>query len=110
MNASFQTAHASPLSSPVAWLQQLMGFVSASGATTSARRQMVTLEPGDTLVLSNPGQRELLCLAGALWITHDELPEDHVVERGQRYVPAADSRMSVHAMNQARVCVSWRQA
>ena len=114
MNASLSATQysVSPLSSPssrpsigrpLAWLQQV--FVQRAAAATS-QHQVHKLEAGDTIEVADPLHHELVCLHGSLWITHDHLPADTVVERGQHYLPRSGSRMLVSAISAARLMVS----
>ena len=118
MNASLSATQysvspsVSPLSSPssppsigrpLAWLQQV--FVQRAAAATP-QHQVHKLEAGDTIEVADPLHHELVCLHGSLWITHDHLPADTVVERGQHYLPRSGSRMLVSAISAARLMVS----
>ena len=60
---------------------------------------------GHTLCVHDPQGVEVICLHGALWITHDRDTEDRIVERGERYRPARDTRMWVHATTDSWLCL-----
>lgn len=103
MNAQTQVP-----TNPLAWLQQWAGL---SGERPLARGgRYAELDSGDSLELDDPQHLQLVCLKGMLWITHAGLADDNVIERGQRYVTAATSRMRVCAVGAARVHIAPRHA
>jgi Protein of unknown function (DUF2917) len=63
-----------------------------------------TLARGSTLRIECPLGTEVACLDGILWITHDDEPQDHIVEPGMPYIAHKSSTMLVHALADAR-CV-----
>jgi hypothetical protein len=58
---------------------------------------------GETLVIDQPQGQAVICTEGALWITHDCEPADHVLEGGGRYSATCSTRMLVHAMSDAKI-------
>ena len=104
MNTTLLSSHTPALRSPLAWLQKAMAFV-PHASTASPVNQVHVLEAGDTIEVTQPLQHELVCMKGRLWITHDNMPADVVIDRGERYVAASDSRMLVHAIGDARLIV-----
>jgi hypothetical protein len=72
----------------------------------AARRDnsnMLELAAGRSQALEQPQGVHLVCLEGCVWITHDDSADDFIVERGQHFVAASNSRMLVHAMSASRV-------
>lgn len=110
MHTAFaSTATATAAAHPVRWMQGLLQAFAPhlTAAMPHATPQGVpsprALGRGQTLVIENPLGQGLVCTEGALWITHDNNPADHVVERGGRHVAAGSSRMLVHAMSDAKL-------
>lgn len=108
MNTTITSAFSPAAPSPLRWLQRLLRAVAPQVA--AAGPNVVRLAPrqcamrrGETLVIDQPQGQAVICTEGALWITHDSEPADHVLERGGRYAPALGSRMLVHAMSDAQV-------
>lgn len=102
MNAQLQS-HTNPL----AWFQH---WLSAPDDRVLARGgRLAELGSGDSLQLDNPQQLQLVCLKGMLWITHEGVPDDNVIERGQRYVTQVSTRMRVCAVGAARLHIAPRQ-
>jgi Protein of unknown function (DUF2917) len=64
-----------------------------------------TLPKGTTLRVECPKGTEVACLDGSLWVTHDDEPQDHIVEPGMPYTARKASTMLVHAMADARCLV-----
>jgi hypothetical protein len=61
-------------------------------------------------MIARPMQGEPLCVRAPRCVTHGGETEDHVLERGQRQVPAVGSRMLMHAMAQLRPLVLARSS
>ena len=89
-----------PSGHPLAWL---MSALDGAGATAPTAVRTRHLRHGETLVVEQPLGVALICTEGSLWITHDREPEDHIVDRGGRYVAAHRERMLVHAISDATV-------
>jgi Protein of unknown function (DUF2917) len=106
MSVSVHTTHATLLRDPRTWLQQLLSLQSRSAAPTSVVRR---LEKGETFRVEQPQLHELACLQGTLWITQDQDPDDHILQRGERYAPGSEVCMLVHALSDARVAVTARR-
>ncbi len=64
-----------------------------------------TLSRGSTLRVECPLGTEVACLDGSLWITHDDEPQDHIVEPGMPYTASKSTTMLVHAMADARCLI-----
>ena len=64
---------------------------------------MQSLQKGATLAVDKPLYCEVVCLQGALWITHDGDTRDIVLEAGQHYAVDCAARMLVHALDSARI-------
>jgi hypothetical protein len=80
---------------PLAWLQQ--AFKPAPKRSVRAISQEVReLRKGETLVVDHAGGQGVVCLEGALWITHDPSAE------GQS---AGGGRMRVRALDNTRLCL-----
>lgn len=80
-----------------------LGVVAAEAA--SAVDALQTLARGATLVIEAPLGQEIFCIDGALWITHDGDPKDHVVDSGGAFVAARATRLVVYALQDARFIV-----
>jgi hypothetical protein len=106
MSVSVHATPATLLRDPWTRLQQLLGPLSRSAAPTSVVRR---LEKGETFRVQKPHLHELACLQGTLWITQDQDPDDHILERGERFSPGSTVCMLVHAMSDARVAVTARR-
>jgi hypothetical protein len=106
MSVSVHSTHASLLSNPWTWLQQALGPLFRTAAPASVVRKM---EKGESFRVVDPQLHELACLQGTLWVTHDQDPEDRILERGERYAPGSAVCMLVHAISDARVAVTARR-
>lgn len=92
------------VSRPLAWLQQ--AFKPAPKRSVRAVSQEVReLRKGETLVVDHPGGQGVVCLEGALWITHDFVARDNIVERGGQHAADGGTRMLVHALADSRLCL-----
>ena len=59
----------------------------------------ISLARREVLVLSAVAcQLQILCGAGVLWITQDGDPEDHILERGERFTVTRPGRVVVQGM------------
>jgi hypothetical protein len=97
MQNTFETiAHPS-----LTWVLAALGASSAAASPAVAPPQR--LRKGQTLVVEQPQGQAVLCTEGALWITHDGTPDDHIVDMGQRHTCTDKQRMLVHALSDARV-------
>lgn len=76
----------------------------AQQAADAAETSTLRLLPKDsTFVIEHPFGREIGCLKGTLWITHDGDNKDIVLEAGGLYTADRDARMLVHAVADAVV-------
>ena len=108
MNASLhrrQPSASSIFGGSLAWLRQQVNGALPTTAASHTSLQVLVLDAGDTIEVPQPLRSELVCLKGRLWITHDHEPADVVIERGQCYRPDSGSRMTVHAIGDARLMV-----
>lgn len=64
---------------------------------------MHCIQKGATLVVPRPMHREIVCLRGSLWITHDGDPRDITLEAGQSYRADRNARMLVQALDSAEL-------
>lgn len=108
MPAPFSSVFGPTAPSPLRWLQGLLRAVApqvAAAGPSGARRAPSprAMRRGETLVIDQPQGQAVICTEGALWITHDSEPADHVLEGGGRYTPALGTRMLVHALSDARI-------
>lgn len=72
--------------------------------TAAAEASILRLLPKDsTLVIEHPFGREIGCVSGMLWITHDGDIKDIVLAAGDLYTADRDARMLVHAVADAVV-------
>jgi hypothetical protein len=80
---------------PLAWLQQAL--TPAPRRVVRATSQAVReLRKGEMLVVDHPGGQGVVCLEGALWITHDPVAEGEAEGGG---------RMRVRALADTRLCL-----
>lgn len=94
------------------WSAPSTWFAAATARRAAARRQGVatadalqTLARGATFVIEAPLGHEIFCIDGALWITHDGDPRDHVLDSGRGHVADRATRMVVYALQDARFIV-----
>ena len=93
---------------PLAWLQQALNPALRPAPRHSVRaisQEVRELRKGETLVVDQACGQGVVCLDGALWITHDHTQRDHIVERGGRHTATRGSRMLVHALADSRLCL-----
>ena len=64
---------------------------------------MHDIQKGATLVVHKPQHRDVTCLQGALWITHDGDTKDIVLDAGEHYEADRPTRMLIHALENARI-------
>jgi len=64
---------------------------------------MHDIQKGATLVVDNPLHREVVCLQGLLWITHDRDTKDIMLDAGEHYGVDRSTRMLIHALESARI-------
>lgn len=81
-----------------AWLQALR-----TDRAHLREGSVVELDKGATVWIDRPLAREVHCVEGALWLTFDGEPGDHVLEKGQSLRCAHKSRLGISAL--ARVIV-----
>ena len=62
-----------------------------------------SIQKGAILVVPRPMHREIVCLSGSLWITHDGDPKDTTLEAGQSYRADRNGRMLVQALDSAEL-------
>lgn len=72
---------------------------------TKAVDALQTLARGATVAIEAPLGQEIFCIDGALWITHDGDPKDHVVDAGHGHVADRATRLVVYALQDARFIV-----
>jgi quercetin dioxygenase-like cupin family protein len=109
MNSTLNS-HATPaLLRPWTWLQQLMSFAAPRAPAVAPVARVHRLERGDTIEIHEPAHHAVSCLKGTVWVTQDHSADDWILERGTRYQAAFNSRMLLHAIDEARVVVSARR-
>ncbi len=64
---------------------------------------MHDIQKGATLVVHHPVHRDVTCLQGVLWITHDGDSKDIVLDAGGHYEADRPTRMLIHALEDARI-------
>ncbi len=80
---------------PLAWLQQALK-PAPKRSVRAISQEVRELRKGEMLVVDHPGGQGVVCLEGALWITHDPTVE------GQA---AGGGRMRVRALADTRLCL-----
>ena len=93
---------------PLAWLQQALHSALKSAPRRSVRaisQEVRQLRKGETLVVEGTGGQGVVCLDGALWITHEHTQRDPIAGRGDRQTAVGCSRMLVHALADSRLCL-----
>ena len=76
----------------------------AAGASLQSHR----FEKGEILALAQPIGCEIVCLRGAVWITHDGDPKDVVLDAGQHHVVDRGTPMLIQSLANATVSVLRR--
>lgn len=72
----------------------------------SAPNSVSALEKGAFLAIPSGGAPTVTCVRGALWITHDDMPEDIVISDGESYTSGHPGRMLVFALQASSAVVS----
>ncbi len=67
---------------------------------------VVELDKGAAVWIDHPLAREVHCVEGALWLTFDGEPGDHVLEKGQSLHCPHRSRLGISALARAIVRVT----
>jgi hypothetical protein len=97
MNTLSLNAAAPQAASPLfAWLRSRLDRAIARAAAAQ------WLARGATAWVARPLGRTVRCESGTLWLTFDGEPEDVILEAGATHVCTKASRLSVHAMVEAR--------
>ena len=109
MNSTLNSHATPPLLRPWTWLQQLMSFAAPRAPAVAPVARMHRLERGDTIEIHEPAHHAVSWLKGTVWVTQDHSADDWILERGARYQAAFNSRMLLHAIDEARVVVSARR-
>ena len=87
---------------PFAWLQQALK-PAPKRSVRAISQEVRELRKGETLVVEEAGGQGVVCLDGALWITHDHTQRDQIVERSGRHSASGCNRMLVHALADSRL-------
>ena len=90
---------------PMVWLQQAFNKPAPRHTVRAISQEVRALRKGETLVVEQPGGHGVVCLEGALWITHDQVAPDDVVKAGGSQRAIGGTRMLVHALADSRLCL-----
>ncbi|CAN7758370.1 DUF2917 domain-containing protein [Variovorax sp. LjRoot290] len=92
----------------IAWIAR--SHVSGRAATRpiSPTRLTWTLHKAATQSILHPRGMRIECLAGCVWLTHDSDPRDIVLQAPATYLADRDSRLLIHALDDAKVRVRAR--
>ena len=105
---------AASFGNPFTWLFKKASAVTAARMTViPAVGDMHCIQKGATLVVPRPMHREIVCLRGSLWITHDRDPRDVTLEPGQSYRADRNARLLIHALDNAElrlISAAWSKA
>ncbi len=88
---------------PLAWLQQALK-PAARRSVRASSQEVRELRKGETLVVDQPGGQGVICLEGALWITHDHMAGNKTAVAGS-HRSRGEMRMLVHALADSRLCL-----
>ena len=89
------------------WWRRLARGKAASAAPT--HRFTMQLRHGSSEVVAQPNHGlSVRCKRGRLWITHDGDPKDIVLDEDQCYTPQHGGRMTLHAVQDAEMEMSFR--
>jgi hypothetical protein len=84
------------------WLSKVTGSF-AGWRAANVPAVAMTLHKGQIWSIRHPRGREVRCLRGALWVTHDGDPKDTVVAAGLTYRADRDTRMLLYALETAEL-------
>ena len=88
------------------WWRRLVRGRAPSAAPT--HRFTMQLRHGTSEVVAQPGRGlSVRCKRGRLWITHDGDPKDVVLDPEQSYTPEHDGRMTLHAVADCEMEMSF---
>lgn len=74
--------------------------------STPARAAVQKLGAGANVWIIRPLGRTITCEDGTLWLTFDNEPHDVILEAGQSHRCVKASKLLIHALADARVCVA----
>lgn len=86
---------------PAGLLALLQHAVAAPAAST-----VQELEKNATVWITRPLGRTVTCEAGTLWLTFDNEAQDVILEVGQSHRCAKASKLAIHALAAAHICVA----
>jgi hypothetical protein len=90
----------------IAWIARRRVSTRAATRPISPARLTWTLNKAATHSIFHPMGMRIECLAGCLWLTHDGDPRDVVLQAPATHLADRDSRLLIHALDDAKVRVS----
>ena len=66
---------------------------------------LIALEPGQVVTLDDAAGTRVSARYGAVWVTEEGSPEDHIVQPGDTHVVGRDGRTVVQAMQPAWIAL-----
>ena len=66
---------------------------------------LLALEPGQVVTLDDARGTRIRARYGAVWVTEEGSPADHIVQPGQTFVVGRDGRTVVQAMQPAWIAL-----
>ena len=66
---------------------------------------LIALEPGQVVTLDDAAGTRVSARYGAVWVTEEGSPKDHIIHPGEAYVLGRDGRTIVQALQPAWVAL-----
>lgn len=85
------------------WLAAVTRSSVAETAPATAVVSVSALDKGHTVWVDQPMSREVSCVEGTLWLTFDGVQKDLILEAGESHRCENRSRLTIHALDAARV-------
>lgn len=95
-----------PFGRAIAWIARRRVSGGAITRPISPARLTWTLHKAATRSILHPRGMRIECLAGCVWLTHDGDPRDVVLQSPATHLADRDSRLLIHALDDAKVRVS----
>ena len=95
-----------PFGRAIAWIARRRVSGGATTRPISPARPTWTLHKAATRSILHPKGMRIECLAGCVWLTHDGDPRDVVLQAPATHFADRDSRLLIHALDDAKVRVS----
>jgi hypothetical protein len=77
-------------------------FIALRNPARPASATRHVLDKGATAWIEKPFGREVVCVAGTLWLTFDGEPQDVILEAGESHRCTQGSKLAIHALAAAQ--------